>query len=416
MNKKIKLLIISNEPLSNTSSNGRTLRNFLLEIPKDQKAQFYIHGDPDKEACSNFYRISDKDALNAFFFKQKRVESPSNNSSENNKKQVNKNCFTMVIRDIVWRSYRWWKKDFDRFIEDFSPNVVLLQAGDSPFMFSIALKIAKKYKLPLIMYNSEEYVLKKKIYSSASKFSIWRQILQNRLKRVYNQFVENASCCIYNTDYLAEKYKKQYPHHKKISVLYTVSELTKIRDNSINDRFSLLYCGNLGVGRVFSLDELAKILYHIDENAVLDVYGTFPDDESKQILCSNPNVHYGGVVPYEKIPCLMSNASMLLHCENSERLEDLRGAFSTKIADSLASGRPFIVYATRKYPFVQYLERYDCAHIADNSDELELSLKKCISDVNYRNKYIQNALKVAESNHSVKQNCLIMEKILKDIL
>ena len=119
---KKKVMIISNEPLSNTSSNGRTLRNFFLDFPKEQIAQFYIHGEPDGGVCSSYYQVSDRDALNAVLFRKPErklsKEMPSGASRE--PKRYKKNCRTMLIRDIVWRSYRWWKKDFNKFIKDCS--------------------------------------------------------------------------------------------------------------------------------------------------------------------------------------------------------------------------------------------------------------------------------------------------------
>ena len=414
MNKKI--LIISNEPLSNISSNGRTLKNFLLDIPREQLAQFYLHGVPDDGACSSFFKVSDSDALNALLMRNKRADNASVKLQENGtKKDVKKNCRTMVIRDIVWRSYRWWNKDFNRFINDFAPDVILLQAGDAPFMYAIALRIAKKYKLPIIMYNSEEYVLKKWMYNSAKNTPLWHFLLQKRLKAVYKCFMKRVNFCIYNTEYLEEKYQVRYPHSGKSCALYTVSELEALPDKSKGKDFSLLYCGNLGVGRVDTLCEMAQVLHRIDSGAHLDIYGKIPDEESERKLYSNPNVRYGGVVPYDVIPGLMSKASMLIHCENAERLENLRGAFSTKIADSLASGRPFLVYATRDYPFVQYLEKYDCAHIAADIGELEDVLKKCISDSSFKDKYIENALSVAKEKHSIRKNCNCVVEILNAI-
>ena len=411
---KKKVMIISNEPLSNTSSNGRTLRNFFLDFPKEQIAQFYIHGEPDGGVCSSYYQVSDRDALNAVLFRKPErklsKEMPSGASRE--PKRYKKNCRTMLIRDIVWRSYRWWKKDFNKFIKDFAPDVVLLQAGDAPFMYAIALKISKKRKIPVVMYNSEAYVLKEKMYSDVKKYSIWHMSLHRRLKRIYKKLMQKVNFCIYSTEYLEEKYQKKYPHPGKSCTLYTVSELPLLEDTSDKNKFSLLYCGNLGVGRVRPLDEMAKVLFEVDPNAMLKVYGKFVNEEDKMLLCSNPNVFYGGTVPYDEVPKLMSNASMLIHCENAERLDDLRGAFSTKIADSLACGRPFLVYATREYPFVQYLEKYNCAHIATHIEELKNILMKNFTDEAYRTKYVQNALNVAQSNHSVIVNSKQFLKIL----
>ncbi len=419
MNKKV--LIISNEPLSNRYSNGRTLRNLLLNIPKEQIAQFFLHGEADETVVSASYRVTDQEALNALLMRKNKVKKVQAQTSTTGAtptvqpKKVHKNCKTMVLRDIVWRSYAWWKKDFDKFIEDFNPDVLLLQAGDSPFMYAITLKIANKFKLPIVMYNSEEYVLKKRIYSRANEKSIWHKILLGRLKRVYKKLMDKVSYCIYTTEYLEDKYQKVYPHLNKSCALYTASELSPLKDNSQKDKFSVLYCGNLGVGRVIPLDEFARVLYEVDQNAVLEIYGKFQQEEAEKFLCKNKNVYYGGTVPYEQVPDLMSKASMLLHTENADRLQNLLGAFSTKIADSLASGRPFLVYAINEYPFVQYLKKYDCAHIAADKNELKEVLTKCISDMEYRKKYIPNALKIAKEKHNTQKNCEIMENILNSI-
>ena len=55
MNEKYRILIISNECLSTSSSNGRTLRNFLLGWPKECIAQFFLKSaEPDYDVCENY--------------------------------------------------------------------------------------------------------------------------------------------------------------------------------------------------------------------------------------------------------------------------------------------------------------------------------------------------------------------------
>ena len=56
-----KVLVISNECFSKTSSNGRTLGNFFLGWPQDRLAQFYISSaDPDFDYCKNYFRVDKK--------------------------------------------------------------------------------------------------------------------------------------------------------------------------------------------------------------------------------------------------------------------------------------------------------------------------------------------------------------------
>ena len=216
--------------------------------------------------------------------------------------------------------------------------------------------------------------------------------------------MNKVSYCIYSTEYLEREYQKKYPHEGKSCTLYTVSEMTCLPDNS-SEQFNLLYCGNLGVGRDEPLAEIAKVLQEVDPEAKLDIYGKFTSEECENRVCSNENVNNNGFVSYDQISKIMSEASMLIHTEHPDRLENLKNAFSTKIADSLASGRPFLVYARREYPFVQYLVENDCAHIASTKEELKEVLQKCIADKSYREKYIPNALKTAKKNHSAEEIC-----------
>lgn len=414
-----RILVISNECFSETSSNGRTIMNFLRGIHPLQIAQFYLHGNPDMTFCQNYYCVSDRDALNAFL--HKKSEPPTSNMAEKKEydevkdRKVERSCKNLVLRDLVWRSFQWWDHNFDDFINSFNPTVVLFQAGDMPFMFSIAVRIALKRNVPLIMYNSEGYVLKDKLYSGAKKRSVWHMILQKSLKHEYKKLMSYVSYCIYNTEYLEECYQKIYPHNGKSTALYTVSEMQKLTEKNECHEFHLLYCGNLGVGRADTLDEIAKVLKTVDIKAILDIYGKFPSEEDKNKVCSNTNVHYGGFVSYNEIPDLMSKASMLLHCENPDRVTNLQCAFSTKIADSLASGRPFLVYASDRYPFVQYLKENDCVHIASTPAEFSDLISLCISNEVYRKKYTDNGVKIANENHNLEKNCNEFRKILNKV-
>lgn len=264
------------------------------------------------------------------------------------------------------------------------------------------------------MYNSEGFVLKKVLYSSASRRSLWHNILQRRLKKEYKRFMAKAEYCFYITEYMEQRYQEKYPHPGKSCACYTPSEMSPLPDKS-GTPFRLVYCGNLGVGRIAPLCDVARVLAEADSAATLDIYGKFVSAEDENALCAFSNVRYFGVVPYEEIPRIMSEANMLLHCENSDRLVNLRYAFSTKIADSLASGRPFLVYASREYPFVQYLEKHQAAHIAGDETELAEVLIECLGNQAMLNTYISTAVQLAESCHSILQNASRVREIIESL-
>lgn len=416
-----RVLVISNNSFNKSDSNGRTLMNFFMDYPKENIAQFYLHGEPDFDICANYYCVSDKDSLRAFkslksYTKDGSVKHEVESKTTTQSKKQTRTCRTMFLRDIVWRSYRWWNKYFNNFIQKFNPEVVLLQAGDCPFMYNITRRVSKKYGIPIIMYNSENYVLKNKMYSNVKRGDFWHAILKKRLKKEYKKIMKAVSHCIYSTEYLEDCYQKAYLHEGKSTTLYTVTDMKDCSSKHEATSFNLLYCGNLGVGRVYPLDELAKTLALVDKNAKLKIFGKFTDEQSQKLVCDNQNVVYGGVVPYEQVPEEIKSSSMVVHTENPERLQNLLGAFSTKIADCLACGKPFLVYALREYPFVKYLEQNNAAHIAEDVDELKVVLGKCLKDIGFRNQFLKNSKKLAEKNHRVKENCRKMVEILKKVV
>ena len=416
-----RLLVISNECFAQKSSNGRTLMNFLSGWDPDALAQFYLRGTPDHTFCAHYYRVSDHDALASF--KRLGKYKKSGLISEEPKpvdgqapqtaaepatapeKKPFKNCRNMYLRHLVWKRFNWWNDHFDAFLDTFAPEAILFQAGDSPFMYLIARKIANKYEIPLIMYNSENYVLKKKIYSGASTKDLFHTLLIKTLRKEYAKLMEVVSHCIYSTEYLEQCYQEKYPHPGRSCALYTSTDMELLSSYESTEPFTVLYCGNLGVGRAPILSKFAKTLKEVDPSAVLKIYGKFTKDADRERMSQNDNVQYGGLIPYEEVKQEMTKASLLIHCENNDRLENLRAAFSTKIADCLACGKPFLVYATREYPFVQYLERNQCAHIASDSEELREVLTRCIEDAAYREQYIEKARAMALEHHNMQRNC-----------
>jgi len=412
-----KLLIVSNEYLSKTSSNGRTLLNLLSGYQPECLGQFFLHGIQDNDAVSRCFQVSDRDALNAFLFRKKKTTLTSQ-TKQLKAKKIPHTCRNMVLRNIIWLSYRWWDKRFDNFINDFSPDVVLFQAGDSPFMFSIAYRISKRWNIPLVMYNSESYVLKKKIYYSANPRSLWHFALMRSLRHWYKKVMSICSFCIYSMEDLEKAYQKVFPHPGRSKTLYIASSIenAKAIDSCSPELFTVAYCGNLGVGRSDCLLEFAQTLYKVDKTAKLIVCGKFPTEEMRQKICQIPVVDYRGFVSYEEVQNIINASSAVLHCEKTDRLTDLRYAFSTKIADSLACGKPFIVYASREYPFVQYLENYKAAHIAGDLKELEEILVRCVSDREFLCYPVNNALDLVKKNHNIQKNAEEFKRIIEQVV
>ena len=222
-----RILIVANDAIEDASSNGRTMKNLLLCFPKESLAQFYIHGPPDESVCAHYYGLSDSDALRAFLHKKPGTpKGKQADAAKTDRLKPRRNYRNLVLRNMIWQSMQWWTKEFDAFLEDFQPQVVLLQAGDAPFMYKIARKIATKYGAKLLMFNTENYVLKKRMYAAKPEDTMfWHNILMGSLKRQYRKFMNRVDLCVYGTEYLVQIYQERYPHPGKSIACYTGTDM-----------------------------------------------------------------------------------------------------------------------------------------------------------------------------------------------
>lgn len=401
-----RVLLISNNALSLGSSNGRTLRNFLVGWPKESLAQFYIHADtPDFDVCGNYYCVTDGQALRAFLGKGKSggvvTEAHKTEGEPSNLKQSRgRNAKTMLARELIWNSKRWGYKDLARWVEKFDPQVLLLQAGDCSFMFKLARKLAKKHRIPLVIYNSEGYYFKKFDYFRATGLAHrLYPVFYSQFCRQFRKTMKMASQTIYICEALQQDYDKEFfgPSH----TVYTATGVTAGNKKS-REGFVTSYLGNLGVGRHEPLIAIANALQEIDPTLHLDVYGKAPNEQVQAALERCPGICLKGFVPYEQVVEVMQQSDLLVHGESQDPFyrEDLKYGFSTKIADSLASGTCFLLYAAPELACARYLREQQAAWVVSDEQELKETLRRLVDEPEVRTRYLSRAAELAQANHT----------------
>ncbi len=410
MNNYPNVLVISHNCFSKKGSNGRTLANFFINWNKESLAQFYINNEvPDSEVCDNYFRVTDVEVLKAFYkgtkagrkIKSKEIVDGKKDVSLNKlyKKHKKRKPFNYITRNLIWDSNRWRNKEFEKWIDDFNPDIILLQLGDYAFMLRIALEIAEKKNIPLMIYNSEDYFFKDR-KSLSPLYHYYRSDYKQQVRKL----IDYSSHSIYNTEMLQQTYMSEFQHRS--TVIMTSTDITPIENQKTNSPFIVSYLGNLGVGRHEPLIEIADTLHEISTELYIDIYGKVPDEDVEKALKSCVGIRLKGFVSYEEVVNIMKSSDLLVHAENfSEFYQwDLKHAFSTKIADSLASSTCFFVYAPHNLAGVKYLIEKNSACVVTNKQDLNESLKKLIKDKELRQSYIYNALKVVNSNHNAKVN------------
>ena len=149
-----------------------------------------------------------------------------------------------------------------------------------------------------------------------------------------------------------------------------------------------------------------KALNKINCNYKLDVYGKVPNDEVEKAFENCEALNYCGLVSYDRVKEIIGESLLVFHTESTDEFycKDVRHGFSTKIADSLASGTCFVIFAPEMLSCTKYVKENNCGCVITEESELEEKLKEIINNENLRNIYINNALKTVEKNHNSNKN------------
>ena len=412
-----RLLILANNPLSDSNSNGRTLKNFFYPEDREHLSQIYIQGTPDLEACSRFFRVSDGEVFRAFFRRRSAggevTEIPEETAVSSSAKKPKRTPLTFLLRNFFW-SRKGWRRTANAWIDEVAPEAVLLQAGDSPFLYRWAVTISRERGIPLVIYNSEDYYFKRYDYTrSRGLAKLCYPLFSYCLRKAVREAMEVAAVSIYISEDLKNTYDREFG--KPSEYVYTATEVVPQCGERPEGVFS--YLGNLGVGRHKSLIKIAEALAKIDPAYRLDVYGKLPNTEVGQTFDACFALRYRGLVDYATVRRVMGESTLLFHVESFEEFycRDIRHGFSTKIADSLASGTPFVIFAPPGHSCTKYLKANGCACVIDSEADLETNLREVIESRELREKLVERALAVAEENHNAEKNREKMARILNEL-
>ena len=419
-----KVLVISNNCFSLSNSNGRTLGNLFVGWPKSDLAQFcVIAQDPNWDICDNYYCLEDKTVLKAFMKFQNAVgrmvskQVLTHGNTDTVRANIGKKTlYKVAFRESIWAGRRWYSEQFQQWLDDFNPDQVVLQFGDTIFMLDIAYYIATTRNIPLIVYNTEGYYFFSRNWHQKSFCDGW---LFRTYRKIYKKKVESvmqiASYCIHLNDKLKDDYDKVFDVPS--SIIYNSCTMCKSEEPLFASEVPRIsYLGNLGLDRDSALIEIGSVLQEMNPNYSIDVYGR-ADENVQQRFSLAPGLNYRGLVSYDEVISTISESDILLHVETEKGYleRQLQYAFTTKIADSLASGRCFIVYAPRELACSQYVIKNECGWVATTKEELRRVIESVICDEHRRVSTLDKAVKTAYTNHDLMNNASKFQNILLKI-
>lgn len=417
-----KVLIISHNALSINSNMGKTLMNFFIDWPKESLAQLYFRNEtPGKGLCEQYFMLTDFDIVKSLYSKEnngKTFEDKDlvNTIYENNytEKKIynigrNRRPFMYLARNILWESKKWNNYKLKEWIEKVNPDVIFFASGAYSFSCKITAEISKTYNIPIITYISDDFYMNSK--KSMSPIYIINNIeFKNTFKKLMKQTCDNIYIC----DMMKEEYDKEFDKNGK--VIMTTSQLEE-KDIKQKNKIKISFIGNLGLGRSYSLIELGKVINKIDKDLFIDIYSKEDREEILRDLNESNGIRFKGAISPEEVESVIEESDILLHVESMDTnyRELVKYSISTKIADSLSSGRCIIAYGPQEVASIKYLKDNDSACVITNKDEIEDKITELIKNKDMQTFYINNAKNTAKERHNCKINSMILKKLVFDI-
>ena len=374
--------------------------NLFYSYEKDKIAQFFISGEKDFSFCNNYFQVSDSDVIRSvvpkFFFKKRKQTGEQSVAAVT---KSSRNVPNMLLRTFAWDLGLWKRKEYKQWLKDFSPEVVLLQVGDCPFMFRIAMQVARKFHAKLIVYNTEGYIFKKHNYFRDGH-NVLYSIFIGLYKRRFKKIMANTEHCIY----LNQKLKDDYDQIFNVlsSVIYNSSSIDSMECVPF-DKPTISYIGNLGLSRDVALTEIADVA--AEQGLEINVYGK-ASEQTKALFKQHPAIHYHGFISYDDVIKVMQRSTILLHVESFDPfyVVDSKYGFSGKIADSLSSGRAFLMYCPKEIACAEYIVGNGIETVADSKEGISILLKQYSAYNDDYKALVSKQLLLAKENHDLKDN------------
>ena len=350
-----KILLISQNSLSNHANNGKTLSNIFRTWDSNSLAQLYFQDEiPESYKFDKFYRVRDidliKKIMHSYYIPVLKVdplpfvESHYINRSGTFLKLVSvlkQNAIIKdFIREVLYSFNSLYFNDLKKYLAGFSPEAIFFVASDYSFTIDITLKLARYFNIPIYMYVLDDRFFMR-------KESIWNRFFSRRFLFLMSELVKESEQCFCIGQSMAEKYSEHFKKPFKVLVNPVDEKNISLVNKSYkvdSKEYKFLYAGGLTLGRFDAMLELAKILTCVEESG--DVHIEFivcsgdilSEQQVKEL--ENHSISFLGKLNGNALDELYNEIDFVTHIESDKkkytRLTAL--SISTKIPECLIKG------------------------------------------------------------------------------
>lgn len=421
----MKVLVVTNVLWRNDNGVGNSYSNIFAGMDDIEIANVCCQeGVSQNTVSKKCFQISEHSLISNL--KNKTVPSGHTEeviNSNNGVVSSDKRIFTIIkrsrlqvffwLRNLIWKIGRWKSSELNRFIDEFSPDLIFAQVQDCMYLNDLIVYIQKYTKKPLILYAWDD-VYSMKQFSLSPLFWIDRLLQRKSLRRL----VEHSKI-LYT---ISKEQKEEYANllKKDTDILYKGYAFDfKSHVLELNNPIRMLYTGNLYSGRCKTMEKLCCELSKINKNGVkiqLDIYsGTSLSKKQERALNIKDTSRFIGSISENEVQEKQKEADILLHIEPFSLKGKLlcRLSFSTKLVDYFHNHKCIFAVGDKICSSMKYLKRYDAAIVSENIKEMRENLNRIVDNKELILKYADKAWECGSKNHKISE---IQQRIYNDMI
>lgn len=432
-NKKYpRVLLVSDATWSDDNNIGNTFSNLFGNWDSDSLALIYARADlPKNSVCKNYFQIAENRLIKNLFNKtvkpglvvaNKTDEIENLDIQEDEKvgrkiysffKRFRLNIF-ITARNILWKAGNWKTKELDDFIDDFNPDVIFILACEEPYMNSLQRYIIDRSNRKVAIYFVDDIYSAKQF--SLSPFFWFNKFLSRKSIRKTVSSCEKVYTII---DKQKEEYDKSFKIQTEIINKGGNFKGSVPPPSDVTIPMKLIFTGNIFAGRWETLARIGEALDNInkkEDKAYIYIYTQNElEGKVKKSFEQARSIKFMGSIPSEQVKEVQDQGDILVHVESFNIRDKLstRLSFSTKLVDYFERGRCILAIGWSEAASIDYLSSNEAAVVVDDLKNLEIVLKKLISDKDKIVEYGQKGWNCGKDNHQIEN---IREKIYDDLL
>ena len=423
----MKVLIISHNCFSTYNNMGKTFCALFSQFAKQELCQLYIYPSfPDVDICSSYYRVTDKEILGSYFRRgapgavvaEACIQVEKHAAFEHAAdaaiycRRSNTAPSVRLLRDAMWKLSHWYTPQLQQWLYQEKPTCIFLAPGYAKFLYDIALRISREFRLPIVTYLCDDYYFLKRPDTPAGRLQL--ALLRKKMNRLMTRTCHLVALC----ESLRDVYAERFGVDAAVIMTGAVQERV-LRRQCHGGEVRISYFGGLRPNREHALLQFGQALAAFNArygtDCFLDVYTSESEPAMLSVLAGICTIRLHDFVSGEDFQNALQGTDFLLHTEafDAESRQLVKRSVSTKIADSLASGIPLMAYGPGDAASMRHLIDNGCAFAAVSRQELEPMLKAALFCPQEREKVVENALRAAAQYHDLQKNSLRLHALMQ---